>query len=134
MRRIFSPDSPYKVQARSLAIFWTLLIFIACFTPGEDIPQVAVPDADKWTHIFLFGGFTFLWLCARPVRTISSLAGLFLIAVALGAFIEVMQGWLTFLGRSMELMDAIADAVGGILGIGFFCLLAYFATRKDIRK
>ncbi len=130
MRKIFSPDSPYKIQARSLAILWTLLIFIACFLPGEEIPQVAVPEADKWTHIILFGGFTFLWLCSRPIRTAASLLGLFFIAVALGAFIEIMQGQLVFLGRSMEFLDGVADAIGGALGIGFFCLLAWFATRK----
>ena len=42
---------------------------------------------------------------------------MFLIAVALGSFIEVMQGILSFLGRSMELMDAVADSIGGALGI-----------------
>ena len=130
MKRIFSPDSPYKKQARFLAILWTLLIFIGCFTPGKDLPKVDVPLIDKWVHLVMFGGFTFLWLCARPIRTTASLAILFLIAVALGSFIELMQGLLTFLGRSMEFLDAVADAIGGILGIGLFNLLAVFTNRK----
>ena len=130
MKRIFHPDSPYKRRARFLAMLWTLLIFIGCFTPGKDIPKVDVPLIDKWVHLVLFGGFTFLWLCARPIINFRSLLGLFLIAVALGAFIELMQGLLTFLGRSMELMDAVADSIGGLLGIGLFCLCAYFAKEK----
>jgi VanZ family protein len=125
MRRIFSPQSPYKRKARFLAILWTLLIFIACFTPAKDIPKVEVPLIDKWTHLVLFGIFTFLWLCSRPELTLSWLIKLFLIAIGLGAFIEVMQGVLTFLGRSMEFMDGVADATGGLLGIAVFILLAY---------
>jgi len=112
-------------------VLWTLLIFAGCFTPGKDLPRVAVPLIDKWTHLVLFGGFTFLWLCARPVRTPGFLTFLFFAALALGCFIEVMQGLLTFLGRSAELMDAVADSVGGLLGIGLFCGIAAVVTRKS---
>ena len=124
MKRLFSTDSPYTRQARFLAMLWTLLIFIACLTPGKDIPKVDVPLIDKWVHLVLFGGFTFLWLCARPQISLSRLLILFLISVAFGALIELLQGWFTSLGRSMELMDAVADSIGGLLGIGVFCVLA----------
>jgi len=130
MNRVFSPDSPYKKQARFLAILWTLLILVACFTPGKEIPKVDVPYIDKWTHLVLFGGFTFLWLCTKPLLQMKWLISLFLIAVAFGSFIELMQGLLSFLGRSMEFMDAVADSIGGLLGIGLFCLLAYLAITK----
>jgi VanZ family protein len=129
MRRIFLPDSPYKKQARFIAILWTLLIIVACFTPGKDLPKVDIPLIDKWTHFVLFGVLVFLWLCSRPVTTLSRLAALFVIATAFGAAIEVMQGVLTFLGRSMELMDGVADSIGALLGIAVFCLCAYFAKK-----
>ena len=111
-------------------MLWTLLIFIGCFTPGKDIPKVDMPLIDKWTHLVLFGGFTFLWLCARPLRTVRYLIVLFIIAVLLGSFIEIMQGVLSFLGRSMELLDAIADSIGGALGIGLFCFIAWRVARR----
>ena len=130
IKRVFNQDSPYKRQARFLALLWTLLIFIGCFTPGKDLPKVDVPLIDKWVHFILFGGFTFLWLCARPIVNLRSLFSLFLIAVALGSFIELMQGLLTFLGRSREFMDAVADSIGGLLGIGVFCLCARVANKK----
>lgn len=85
---------------------------------------------DKWTHLVLFGTFTFLWLCARPVRTFSWLAGLFIIATAFGAAIELMQGLLTFLGRSMEFMDAVADSIGAVIGIGLFSLIAAMVKKN----
>ena len=130
MKRIFHPQSPYTRQARFLDMLWTLLIFIGCFIPAKEIPDVNVPFIDKWVHLVLFGGFAFLWLCARPVINFKSLLGMFLIAVSLGSFIELMQGLLTFLGRSMEFMDAVADSVGGLLGIGLFCLCSYLANKK----
>jgi VanZ family protein len=131
MLRIFTPDSLYKKQARFLAILWTLLIFTACLTPAGEIPKVDVPFIDKWTHLVIFGGFTFLWLCARPVRKASWLVILFFIALVYGCLIELMQGAFTSLGRSMELMDAVADGLGGLLGIGLFCLCAVLAKSPD---
>jgi VanZ family protein len=130
MKRIFTPDSPYTKQARFLAMLWTLLVFIGCFTPSQDIPKVDMPLIDKWTHFVLFGGFTFLWLCGRPVRNTRWLIILFFIAALLGSFIEVMQGALSFLGRSMEVMDAVADALGGALGIWLFCLIARRVAKR----
>ncbi len=131
MKRLFSQDSPYTRRARFIAILWTLLIFIGCFAPANELPKVDVPLADKWVHFILFGGFTFLWLCARPIINNTSLLILFFISIGLGSFIELMQGILAFLGRSMELMDAVADAIGALLGIGLFCLCAYFAKGKN---
>jgi VanZ family protein len=43
-----------------------------------------------------------------------------------------MQGLLTFLGRSSEFMDAVADAIGGLLGIGLFALLAFITAKKQV--
>ncbi len=129
MRRIFYPDSPYKTKARYAAWLWTLLLFIGCLTPGKQIPHVAIPFIDKWTHFVLFGGFSFLWLCARPERTAVRLTSLFITSVFVGALIEVLQGTIVSLGRSMELMDGIADAVGGAMGIALFCGLAAIFSR-----
>lgn len=112
-----------------MAFAWTLLIFIGCFTPAHEIPKVDVPFIDKWTHLVLFGIFSFLWLCAYPVITVKRGLVLFLITTVLGSFIELMQGALSFLGRSMELMDAIADAVGGAIGVAAFYLGTLFAKK-----
>lgn len=129
MRRIFNPDSPYKTKARYAAWLWTLLLFIGCLTPGKQIPRVSIPFIDKWTHFVMFGVFSFLWLCARPERTPRRLTALFFSSVFVGALIEVLQGTITSLGRSMELMDGVADAVGGAIGIGLFCGLAAIFNR-----
>ena len=130
MIRIFRPDSPYTKRARFLAILWTLLVLAACLTPAAEIPQVDIPLVDKWTHLILFGVFSFLWLCARPVFSARWLVSLFLFSIAFGSAIELLQGLLTFLGRSMEFMDAVADAIGGLLGIALFRIFAYFTGKN----
>ena len=105
-----------------MAMLWTLLIFIGCFTPAKELPKVDVPLIDKWVHFVLFGGFSFLWLCAFPARTLSRYLTILLCGIALGALIEVLQGVFVSLGRSCELMDAVADSIGALLGIGIFSL------------
>lgn len=120
MKLIFLPHSPYSTQARFIAIIWTLLIFVGCLFPSQQLPHVAVPFIDKWTHFVMFGLFTFLWLCAKPNYTSIYVARVLLVGILLGCAIEVLQGTITFLGRSMELLDAIADAVGALLGITLY--------------
>lgn len=130
MKQIFSPGSPYKRQARSIAIVWTLLIFVGCLMPVHELPKVDVPLADKWTHFVLFGVFAFLWLCARPDGPFKYSLIILLLSIFLGCLIEYLQGTFTSLGRSPEVMDAVADAVGGLLGIVVFRLVAWAARAK----
>lgn len=125
MKILFLPQSPYTTQARFIAIIWTLLIFIGCLFPSRQLPHVAVPFIDKWTHFVMFGLFTFLWLCAKPTYNITYIIRVLVIGILLGCAIELLQGTLSMLGRSMELLDAVADAVGALLGIGI-----YVAGRK----
>ena len=130
MFRFFLPDSPYKKQARYIAILWTLLIFVGCFLPAKEIPRVDVPLIDKWVHFVLFGGFTFLWLCSRPLTKPAWLLTIFLTGVALGATIELLQGALSFLGRACEFMDAVADSIGALLGVFLFRGIAAISAKR----
>ncbi len=130
MPNIFSPDSSYKRQARFIAILWTLLILLGCFMPSRNVPKVDVPLVDKWVHFAFFGGFTFFWLCAGPTLKIARLATVLIIAIAFGSLIEILQGAFPSLGRASEFMDAVADSVGGIIGIVLFAAFSRIFTRK----
>jgi VanZ family protein len=119
---LFQEHAPYRKAALAAAIVWTIGIFVACLWPGKELPHSDIPFIDKWTHLILFGGFAVLWLCAYPSRRIGRLLLIFVIATALGILVECLQIWLPKLGRSGEVMDAVADAAGGALGaIGFWC-------------
>ena len=123
MKGVFSPESPFKKYARSMAILWTLFIFIGCLYPARELPAVEVPFFDKWTHFVLFGGFSFLWLWSLLPLSPQRYLAVSAFAVLLGVTIEGLQALLQFLGRSAELMDAIADAMGAALGtVAFYAI------------
>jgi VanZ family protein len=133
MNRIFSEDSPYKKRARLLAILWTLLIFILCFLPGNELPNVQIPFIDKWAHLVLFGVFSFLWLCSNPTDNRSFLAIILLITLFVGWLVEYIQGHFVS-GRSQDNMDTVADTVGGFIGIVLFAILFKAQSRKANRQ
>jgi VanZ family protein len=103
------------IESKYTAIFWTVLIFILCTLPSEHLPK----NNDKTSHFLAFAGFTFFWFFQ------SSKYGLILLIAAMyGIAIEFWQAALpTFFHRSFDWYDALADAVGGI--IGFVIYLIY---------
>ncbi|NDC43133.1 MAG: VanZ family protein [Chitinophagia bacterium] len=124
MPSVFTVHSPYKRQARFVAALWTLLIFVGCFLPAKDIPDVNVPLADKWVHFVLFGGFCFFWLLAYPAQKLLTLLLWVAAGVATGIAVELLQGTLTFLGRSADAMDVLADSIGAVLGTILYAVAA----------
>lgn len=89
--------------------------------------------ADKWVHFVMFGLFAFLWLCAYPSHSISFLLLIFGISVATGWFVEFLQGSFPSLGRNRDMMDVVADGIGGFLGTLIFGMLSYIAA-KAVRQ
>lgn len=130
MWQLFTAQSQYKERAKSAAVVWTLLIFIACFIPGNEIPDVRIPLADKWVHFVLFGGFTFLCLLAKPTLNFMQLIVIGIVGCVFGWLVEELQGLLRFLGRSKEMEDILADALGAWLGVLLFYIFARIAVKK----
>lgn len=130
MLDLFTQDSPYKTRAKWLATAWTLLIFILCFIPGSELPEVDIPLVDKWTHIVLFAIFTFLWLCTSPNKNPVFLCILMLITVFIGWLVEYIQGHY-IPGRTQDNMDMLADSVGGLAGILLFVGGFVIAGRRN---
>lgn len=132
MWQLFTARSVHKKRAKSAAIVWTLLIFIACFIPGNEIPDVKIPLADKWVHFILFGGFTFLWLLSNPELSFKKLLIIFIAGCLFGWIVEELQGLLYFLGRAKDVKDIFADALGALLGVLLFYICARIAAQKSI--
>jgi VanZ family protein len=120
LREAFTSRSPYKKRARTLTILWALLIFILCFIPGQEFPDVNIPMADKWVHFVLFAVFTFLWMCAQPTVKLLPVVITLLVGITFGWLVEELQGLLSFLGRSKSIKDIYADAIGAALGVLLF--------------
>lgn len=100
------------------AIFWTLLILVACTWPGKDIPSAPVVGFDKIVHAGLFIGWTTLWILAYPKKA----RMLILVGMAYGLGLEFYQQLLPF-ERTFDWWDAVADAVGVVIGFLFTTLV-----------
>lgn len=126
---IFTKHSPYKKRAKFLAVAWTLLIFVLCFLPGNELPKVDLPLIDKWVHFILFAIFSFLWLVSAPSRSKIYLFTILVITVFVGWLVEYIQGHYA-IGRFQDDMDTLADSVGGLIGIIIFFVLSLLSDDK----
>ncbi len=110
-------------RAKSLTFLWTLLVFYLCLMPQRKIAHIPIFGIDKLVHVLFFGIFMFLLLfIMKPNKWMVS----FLIATLFGCLIEGLQYYFTFLGRSGDWKDIIADALGAII----FGYLHYILSNK----
>ena len=113
----------HKFWAVLIAIIWTALIFIACFLPGNEIPNVQIPMIDKWVHFVIFAGFSFLWYLSVPKATVFKSLLLIILSFLIGFIVELIQGSSWVVGRAYEVNDVIADGIGGILGVVLYIII-----------
>jgi VanZ family protein len=108
-----------------LGILWAIFILILCGLPGEQFQKSHITNADKVIHTFLFAVLFFLlsvgFIKQRtfPYLRINTLSKVLLISLLYGLVIEVLQG-AVFIGRSIDLYDAIFNGIGCLVGYGLF--------------
>ena len=116
----------FKKLIPSLA--WALFILGLCALPGSAIPELTFLQwlkPDKIVHLILFGVLSFLLIKAfmeqTSVRLLSSYPKIIsiLISALYGVLIEVLQEYF-FSGRQGDVYDAMADALGALIGLWFF--------------
>lgn len=96
-----------------IPILWTITIFILCTLPSDKLPQNESFN-DKTAHFVVFAVFSFLWLFISQ-----NIWKVLLWGIAFGIFIEFWQAMLPIsFHRSGDIWDAVADAVGVVIGIG----------------
>ena len=115
-------------------IAWFFIVLVITFLPGEDIPKVGWLDKiyfDKWVHIGLFGGLTFLFCWPFYKSDLSEQKRInYFIKIALTASIwglttEFIQRFYIS-GRSFDLLDWAADSLGALIAL-------LFCTKKLIK-
>lgn len=121
---------------KGLALLWTSLILLACFIPGKDLPNALFFNFDKLVHLIFFGGFSLLWglayLTDKKAKRI--FLWIFLASIALGILVELIQSSPLVVGRSGDVNDVIADAIGSLLAYGLTLLLrARHPSQKNAR-
>ena len=100
------------------ALAWAGVIFYLSHLPGSEVP-VAFFGQDKLVHVIVFGILGFLVLGAvadtgnkRPAARAWLAMGL---VIAYGILDEFHQHFVP--GRTPDIYDVIADALGGMLGV-----------------
>jgi VanZ family protein len=103
--------------SKLLATCWTIIIIIGCSLPGKELPKISLwQHTDKLVHFTFFAVFVFFWFIAKPSQ--QRLWRLFTIALLFGVAIEYYQKYFV-VGRSFDVWDAVADAIGA----GFAAML-----------
>lgn len=102
------------------ALLWALFILVLCLIPGKDLPKVwwaEILSFDKWVHTGVF--CVLVILAHQGLRDVFTARWrtprIFLVCLAYGALLEVMQGTL-MVDRYAEVADFLANAFGAAAG------------------
>ena len=110
------------------AFAWAILILILCRIPGSNFPKLSFLEwlsPDKIVHLILFGVQSFLLIKGFEKQNRFSSLKQFaprwgvLLSIFYGALVEVLQTTI-FIGRSGDVRDALANAIGALLGLYFY--------------
>lgn len=121
-----------RSSALAEAAFWiaafgtVVATFVYSLGPAPSMLH-AFPAADKVVHACAYGAITLTWLLAavwRPGRGGGVIAGsglrVVIAAIFLGSAVEIAQH---VVQRDAELLDAVADTVGALLGFAVWRLV-----------
>ncbi len=116
------------------AIAWAAVVMALCGIPGNDLPQLTFIEwmqPDKFVHLFMFAPLNYLLIRGFGKQTSFSALNrspkmyATIISILYGILTEVLQKIL-FIGRTCDVRDAAADALGAFCGI----LLFNFLTKR----
>lgn len=112
----------------SIATFLTLIAGGLCLTPGKDLASSPFVSFDKFAHLILFTLIALSWMVGLRKQTRFSYLRdhFFPLVITAGIFygisLEIIQG-LAFTDRYADWKDALADAIGVVLGACIFLLI-----------
>ena len=111
---------------KTLFFLYLTLITALSLWPSDGLPDIVLfPYADKLIHSGMYAGFTFLMLWAWPQKFLGFKQFLpFLVVMAYGLFMETLQR-ISFLGRSFDLTDELANSLGFFPGWLFWKFVNY---------
>ena len=118
----------------ALAIGWAGIIFYLSSLPGIDTPML-FPGQDKLFHLIAFGTLGFLLTGAMRTTNSGYRVGQVWFVVVLVASYGVLDEFHQYFvpGRTVEFYDALADAVGGLLGAwGMYYVARLLANRSKV--
>ncbi len=119
-------DLSINMFKKTLFFLYLALITALSLWPSDGLPDVVLfLNADKLIHSGMYAGFTFLMLWAWPLKFTGYKQLIpFLVVVAYGLLMETLQR-ISFLGRSFDLSDELANSLGFFPGWLFWKFVNY---------
>ena len=115
-----------------LACLWAGVIYYLSSQPGIDVPAL-FPGQDKLFHLVAFGLLGFLAMGAvksgQKGYTVSQVWFVAALVALYGLLDETHQYFVP--GRTTEVYDVIADAVGGLLGASLMYYLIKLLAKRN---
>ena len=116
------------------SVLVALAIIILSTIPIPEVkPLEEVPLIDKWVHFVMYASLSIvMWIDQKNAhQPLSSLFYLWMIVLpsCLGGILELVQAYLTTC-RSGEWLDAIADAIGAVIGTAGCYIIGLIWNRK----
>lgn len=117
-----------------------IVIVFLSLLPGSDIPTpsfLRIPFLDKIVHFFMYFIFALLIIYGYLKYTQGNLRKKhiiisFFIVVFWGGLMEILQGVFQFsLGRSMDLIDFLANLTGSLVAILTFYISSKFWQKQN---
>jgi len=118
-----SLDKISNIFTKILPIYWAFLTYML-LRPGEENHEYwfMFNGIDKVLHLSIFAALGFCLIAAFPKIRFSYFIQVILIYAFLTEILQEEMG----LGRSMETLDVVADAIG--------CLIGYMAYKVLIKR
>lgn len=109
-----------QIRNYKYSILVALAIIILSTIPVPEVkPLEEVPLIDKWVHFLMYAALSAsMWLDRKLLRlpiSASYFILMLLLPSLLGGLLELVQAYLTTC-RSGEWLDAVADAIGAVIG------------------
>ncbi len=119
------------------ALAWSLIILLLTGLPGDVFPEIKTfwdwLSPDKVVHLIMFGTFSFLILLGYSDQYAEGnkqklVWKAVIVSVLYGILTEILQ-YYVFIGRSGNIYDALADAIGAVFG--WFIFVPVFKKVKS---
>jgi VanZ family protein len=109
-----------QIRNYKYSILVALAIIILSTIPVPEVkPLEEVPLSDKWVHFLMYAALSAsMWLDRKLLHlpiSASYFILMLLLPSLLGGLLELVQAYLTTC-RSGEWLDAVADAIGAVIG------------------
>ncbi|RFM29884.1 VanZ family protein [Deminuibacter soli] len=119
------------------AVIWFLVTVYLMTIPGNSLPKspfFELIHVDKWVHIGMFSILVFLFMQGTRLfykqQQPKAMLAIAVAGVLYGIAMEFVQKYWT-VGRSFDITDIIADAVGCIIA---YIYVRYLIKRKQLRE